>query len=342
MAVRRRDPGDRVLRGRRQAAHEHLHQLADAEPGRRHAGQHRVERAARDRRLEVGDQLVVRDALPGQVAVEQVVVLRLGDDPLHERVPAAARCLDVLRVGGPCLELARGRVEHRPGQQPDQPRGAVVVREQGQVKRLDRLLAEQPLADLQDRLEVTAGQVHVGDDDDARHPDGRALVPRQPGRPVDAVDGRHDEDGGIRSSQTGSQLADEVRVARACRSTSGAPSSMARPGAAPACGPRPATPTGRAASRRPRSRSPCDPSATEPARGDRARCRPAGPRRGWSCPRPCAPRARCCEPRRSWSGQSSSGDPSSARLGWAPLWPSGRARATTRRSGRKGVALALG
>ena len=69
----------------REAPADHLEQLGDAEPGGRHAGQHRVEGAAGDGRLQVVDDRVEADLLAAEVAVEQAVVLGLGDDRLDQR-----------------------------------------------------------------------------------------------------------------------------------------------------------------------------------------------------------------------------------------------------------------
>ena len=56
LAVRSGHGRQRVLQRRREAADDHLDQLGHAQPGRADHRDHRVERAAGDRRLQVGDQ----------------------------------------------------------------------------------------------------------------------------------------------------------------------------------------------------------------------------------------------------------------------------------------------
>ncbi len=84
---RRQDVLDRC----REAAADHLQQFRYAEPGGRHARQHRMERAAGDRRLQVVDDRVEADLLAAEVPVEQAVVLRLGDHRLDQRIPLGRR-----------------------------------------------------------------------------------------------------------------------------------------------------------------------------------------------------------------------------------------------------------
>ena len=110
-------------------------------------------------------------------------------------------------------------------------------------------------------------------DDRARHPDRGALLPQRPGRGVDPVGRRHDEERGVRGPQPGAELADEVGVAggvdevdhHAVRSR------------------RTRRPSGWTA-RRSVGRGPA-------ARGRRRR---PGARTGWSCRSRCGRRARRC------------------------------------------------
>ncbi len=82
-----------------------------------------------------------------------------------------------------------------------------------QVEREDTL-TEDPLADGQRLVEVGPGLVQLADHDGARHADGRALLPEQPGRAVDAVDGGDHEQRRVGRPETGPQLTHEVGIAR--------------------------------------------------------------------------------------------------------------------------------
>ena len=97
---------------------------AVAEPGERVGGQHRVERAAGHRLLEVVDERVERDLLAREPAVEQAVVLGLLDDPLDQPLPGSLDELQVLGVGVPLHPGAAGVVEDLLRQQADQARPA--------------------------------------------------------------------------------------------------------------------------------------------------------------------------------------------------------------------------
>ena len=77
--------------GHREAPADHLEQLGDAESGGRYAGQHGVEGAAGDRGLQVVDDGVEADLLAAEVAVQQAVVLGLGDHAPRSARPAGRR-----------------------------------------------------------------------------------------------------------------------------------------------------------------------------------------------------------------------------------------------------------
>ncbi len=104
-AARRREHlGERVLGRRGEPGHDEVQQLARADPGGGVHGYDGVERAARDRPLEVLDQQRRVDDLPAEVALHQRLVLGLLDDALDQ--PAAL------------LVVRRG--PRRPGDQPDE------------------------------------------------------------------------------------------------------------------------------------------------------------------------------------------------------------------------------
>ena len=97
-AVGRGHRRDRVLQRRRERLRDDLEQLVRAEPGRRRGREDRVERAARDRGLEVVDQHLEVDVLAAEVAVHQRLVLGLRDDPLDQRVAGGVDERQVLGV----------------------------------------------------------------------------------------------------------------------------------------------------------------------------------------------------------------------------------------------------
>ena len=128
------------------------------------------------------------------------------------------RALRVDSISGRCsgsgsrtVLVPPGVVEDALREQADQPGRGAVVGGQRQVHR-QHALAEDALADRHRLVEVGALVVELGDDDGARHADGRALLPQQPGRAVHAVDGGDHEQGRVRRAQAGPQVADEVRV----------------------------------------------------------------------------------------------------------------------------------
>ena len=213
VAVRGGDGGGGVLQRGGEPADDDLEQLGRAEPGERVGDQHRVERAAGHRLLEVVDERVERDVLASEPAVEQAVVLGLLDDPLDQPLPGSLDELQVLGVGVPLHPGTPGVVEDPLGQQPDQARGRLLVAEQRQVQRLDAR-AEHALAHGEGLVEVRPLLVQVRDHHGSRHADGGALLPEHPGHPVDAVHGRDDEEGGIRRPQPRTHLPDEVGVTR--------------------------------------------------------------------------------------------------------------------------------
>ena len=127
----------------------------------------------------------------------------------------AAGALDQRQVLGVRVALrpARRRSSRRPAaaSRPMRPATRAVVGRHRQVER-QHAVAEDALADRHDLVEVGALLVELGDHDRARHADGRALLPQQLGRAVDAVDGGDDEQRGVGGAQPGAQVADEVGV----------------------------------------------------------------------------------------------------------------------------------
>ena len=88
---------------------------------------------------------------------------------------------------------AAGVVGHGLRQQADQAGGGAVVGGDRQVERQDAVAerrAGRPRARSSKSARVV---VELGDHDGPRHADGGALLPEHPGRAVDAVDGRDDE-----------------------------------------------------------------------------------------------------------------------------------------------------
>ena len=183
-----------------------------------HAGQHRVEGAARDRRLQVVDDRVEADLLAAQVAVQQAVVLGLGDHRLDQRSRGGRR-------SPPARPSSAGRATRAPVRMSktvcdSNPINAVGCRRLRFGRQVQRVHAvpEHQLAILHRRREIAARLVDVGDDHRARHADVGALLPEHPGGAVDrrrrrgALRRGDDEQGGVRGPQAGPQFADEIGV----------------------------------------------------------------------------------------------------------------------------------
>lgn len=214
-----------ALRGGREAAADQLQQLHGAQPllgalGSRGRGQHGVEGAPGDRRLQIPDEGLDVDLLAAEVAVHQGLVLALGDDGLDE---AGAGRLDLrqLLLGRRAFGALTGRIVEDPlGEQADQAvYGGVAVGARCPVQRevegddgVRVLAAERRPAQLGHLVEVGAGRFQVCDDQRARHADGRALVPDHPGRAGHAVGCRDNEKGRVRRAQTGPEFPDEIGV----------------------------------------------------------------------------------------------------------------------------------
>ena len=116
------------------------------------------------------------------------------------------------RIGVAVGARARGVVVDPLGDQVQEARGGPVVGQHRQHQG-HHALAEHPLADRHQLVELGPGVVQPGDHDRARHPDRGALLPEHLGPAVDAVDGRDHEQRRVGGAQTGPQVADEVRVA---------------------------------------------------------------------------------------------------------------------------------
>ena len=203
--------------GRRETAGEHLQQLGQPEPGRRAHRHERVERAARDGGLEVVDQHVEVDLVAVREALEQRLVLAVGDDRLDERV---ARVLDVdlRRDRGVLLRrVPGGVVEPGPAEQPDQAgRRLLLTAADRQVERQHVLpvgAAEHLLAGGDGAGEVGARRVQPADHHRARRAERGALLPERDRDRVDLVGRGHDEQCGVGGAQPGAQFTGEVGVA---------------------------------------------------------------------------------------------------------------------------------
>ncbi len=201
-----------MLERGRERLGDDLEHLRRAESRRGGCRQHRVERAPRDRGLEVVDEHLEVDVLAAEVAVHQRLVLGLRDDPLDQGVAGGVDERQVLRVGLALHPAAARVVGDRPRQEADQPRGRAVVGGHRQVEG-QHALAEDALADRDRLVEVRAVLVELGDDDGAGHPHGGALLPEHLGGAVDTVDGGHHEERGVGGPQPGPQVTDEVGVA---------------------------------------------------------------------------------------------------------------------------------
>ena len=125
--------------------------------------------------LQVGGQHLRLKRIAGEVAVQEALVLALGDDPFDERCPFIS----------PFLLLAFG------GEQGGEP---VAFGRHGEGK---HACAECFLAARERAPEVSPRLIELGDDDRARHGDGGAFAPEQPGSPVDRVEGAYDEQGRV-------------------------------------------------------------------------------------------------------------------------------------------------
>ncbi len=211
-AVGPRDRRQRVLERRGEALHEQVEQLLHTHAGQRSDGQRGVEVAPGDRLLEVRGQRREVELVAGEVAVEQRLVLALGDDRLEQVGPQPLGERDVLGIGRALDPAAGGVVDDPCVEQRDETGDAAVVVVHRQVQRHHRLV-EQPLAERHRLVEVGAGLVELADDDRPRDAEHGALGPQLRRHRVEPAGGRHDEQHGVRRPQTRPQLADEVRRA---------------------------------------------------------------------------------------------------------------------------------
>ena len=176
---------------------------------------------ARNGLLQVGDQQVRVEVLAAEVAVEQRLVLALGDDGLEQARPDA-----------------------RPGARPRRPWAAATTGPSGscasplthvehpaagqrQVQRVHPL-AERGLAAADRRVEVGPRLVQLGHGDRPGQADGGALRPQLLGPGVDLLGRRHHEQRGVGGAQPGPQLGDEVRVAGGVQQVDLAPGVLER------------------------------------------------------------------------------------------------------------------
>ena len=102
-------------------------------------------------------------------------------------------------------------VEHAARQQPDQALQVRARAAHGQVQRCHRV-AEGVPARAQGLLEVAPLVVDLRDDDGAGHPHRGTLVPQHPGQAVHALGGGDSEEGRVRRTEPGPQVAGEVGV----------------------------------------------------------------------------------------------------------------------------------
>ena len=195
-AGRRREA---VLARAREPGDDELQQGVDAHAGQWRGAQHRVEVAAGDGGLQVGDQVGLHQLVTGEVALHEHLVLALADDALDQLGPEPVG-LDLPRPPARRVGVEQGhQVAHRAvGGAVDQVHG-------------EHALPQQHLAQPHGLLDVGLRAVDLGEHHRARHADRRALLPERGGGGVHPVDGGDDEEGGIGRAQAGAQLAHEVR-----------------------------------------------------------------------------------------------------------------------------------
>ena len=204
-----------MLDRHRETAADHLEQFRYAESRGRHAGQHRMERAAGHGRLQVLDDGVETDLFAGQVPVEQPVVLGFGDHRLDQVVPGSGDALSFRLVSGPRVGAVHEDVLRKQADQARRTAGRIVGHRE--VERVDTV-AEGELAVLHGGIEIAARLVDVRDHHGPGHADVGAFLPEHPGGSVDRPTGRgvgrgDHEQGGVRGPEAGPQLPDEIGVA---------------------------------------------------------------------------------------------------------------------------------
>ncbi len=211
LAVGRRD-AEPVRAGLRERVLDHGQQLvgADAVEGvDRYDG---VEAAVEDRGQEIGEQLVLLELVALEVAVHEIRVLGLLDDPLDELGAVLLDDAQLRRVGGSRHEAARAVVVDllRDERQVAGDLAAVDERDVAGLYGLAELVLEVG----EGGVERGPAVVELGHDDGARHADRGALVPERGGCGVDAVTGGDHEHGRVGGAQGCAELAHEVRMAR--------------------------------------------------------------------------------------------------------------------------------
>ncbi len=200
-----------MLAGGRERLGHDLQQFGQPDALQARRGQHRVEAALGDGLLQVLDQHLGIDGLPGQVPVHEGLVFAFLDDALDQRAAHLLDPVGLVRVGVALGAGAAAVVVEAPGQQADQPGHGPGTRGHRQVERRDGV-AERVLAGPQGLVEVGPLVIQLGDDHGPGHPDAGALLPQHPGQPVHPVGGRHGEQCGVRGPQARPQVAGEVGV----------------------------------------------------------------------------------------------------------------------------------
>jgi hypothetical protein len=202
-----------VLERRWERTRQELEQLSHAQAATRAGRQHRIERAAGNRGLEVVDQDLDVEVLTTEIAVHQWLVLGLRDDSLDQRVAVFLDQREMLGVRIALLATTGWVVIDLLWKQADQAGDLTLVGVHRKVER-QHGFTECLLAGGQSVLEVGAWRVEPGDHDSAWHADGRALVPDHPGGAVDALRGAHHEQRGVSGAKPCAQVASEVGVPR--------------------------------------------------------------------------------------------------------------------------------
>ena len=197
--------------GGRKPVLEQVVELLDPHPGGRMGRDDRKEAGGPDRRLQVGGDDLDVDLLARQMPFQQVLVLGLLDDRLHQGVAAVLDQGGLRRVGLAHDRRTVGIVDHGAAEQVDRP-GDPAAGVQRKPQRLR--IAEISLATTHRFVEVGASVLEPAHRHRAGYTDRVAFPPEQAGRFVDLLVGGNDEQNRVRASESGPHLSDEILVTR--------------------------------------------------------------------------------------------------------------------------------
>ena len=184
-----------MLQGRGERSGDDLEELGHAKAGRRGSrDEHGEEVAAGHGPFQVGNYRFGGDLLAGEEALQQVLVLGLGHDPLEQPAAGVRDEVEVLRFGVPVDAEPVGVVADPLGQQADESRDVSVVGVHRQVEGMNTgAFAEHGPTRLEGALDIRAILIRFRHHDGARHALRRALVPQHRRRGVHAIHGRDDK-----------------------------------------------------------------------------------------------------------------------------------------------------